>query len=330
MTRLPDSTVVVCTRNRSRRLADACGEMLALDYPAERWELVIVDNRSTDDTLAVARELEASHPGRVRVVEEREVGLSAARNAGLRAARGEIVAFLDDDAFPPPGWLRALAAALGRRGALAAGGPVVPRFEGELPDWFRGRFLPYLSAWDRGEEAEVLTYNEYPRGTNMAFRREAFERFGEFSTHLGRKGGSLLSGEEVELCLRIERGGGLVLYVPEAGVRHAVAADRVTREWLVARFGAQGRTEAIIDWRHGGLRGLAAGCRLHGRNAVAGWRDRRRDGAIVAACSRGAFAGYLDGALRALVTVPRYRPADPGVRLAAWRPDRRNGRPRGR
>lgn len=319
MESFPDATVVVCTRNRSRRLADACEAMLAMDYPPERWHLLIVDNRSTDDTLEVARELARLHPGRVEVIEEPELGLSAARNAGIRAATGDLVAFLDDDAFPPPGWLKAIAGALARRNVYAAGGPVIPRFEGELPDWFRGRFLPYLSAWDRGGETAFLTYNEYPRGTNVAFRRDAFERFGDFSTDLGRKGGSLLSGEEVELCLRIERGGGQILYVPEAGVEHVVDAGRVSREWLVRRFGAQGRSEAIINWRHGGFAGIVAGFGLHARNAAAGWRDRRRDGEVVAACHRGAFLGYLDGALRAIFTVRRYRPAAE-LQTAAWRP----------
>ena len=250
------ATVVVCTCNRSRMLVEACESALAVDFPADRWELVIVDNRSTDDTLQVAHDIGARHPGRVRVIEELEVGLSAARNAGIAVARGEIVAFLDDDAYPEPSWLAALDRTFADPAVQAAGGPVTPRYAGSLPDWLTGPYLPYLTVWHPGPEPLALHYNEYPRGANVAFRREAFERFGGFSTHLGRKGKTLLSGEETEICLRIERDGGEIRYVPDAGVDHRVHAERITRDWMLARFGAQGRTEAIIDWMHAGFRGL--------------------------------------------------------------------------
>ena len=308
MTEPPFASVVVCTQNRSRLLAEACAAALAVDYPPERWELLIVDNRSTDDTLEVARDVAAAHPGRVRVIEEPEIGLSAARNRGVAEARGEVIAFLDDDAFPAAGWLRALASALAEPDVLAAGGPVHPEFEGELPDWFRGRFLPYLTVWDLGPEPLTLTYSEYPRGANVAFRREAFERFGGFSTHLGRRGDSLRSCEEIELCLRLERAGGAVRYEPEARVRHRVAAGRVTERWLIRRYGAQGRSEAIIHWRHGGVRGLLVGLRAALARAAAAILTRHRGGALVGRCQRAALTGFVDGGLRALVTVRRWRP----------------------
>ncbi|MEM7480149.1 MAG: glycosyltransferase [Acidobacteriota bacterium] len=307
------ASVVVCTHNRSRLLAEACQAVLGVDYPADRWELVIIDNRSTDDTLTVAQGIAAEYPGRVRVVEEPAIGLSAARNRGIREAKGEIVAFLDDDAFPEPAWLGALVEALQRDRALAAGGPVEPRFEGDLPDWFAERYLPYLTVWDRGDEIHPLEYNEYPRGANIAFRRETFDRFGGFSTDLGRKGKSLRSCEEIELCLRIERSGGKILYVPEAGVEHLVSTERITPHWLIARFAAQGRSEAIIDWQHGGFRGLRKGLGQALRNALGGFVHRKRDGRLLGRCHRGALWGYLDGMLRAVFTVRRYRPLEPAA-----------------
>jgi GT2 family glycosyltransferase len=305
----PFASVVVCTQNRSRLLAEACAAALAVDYPAERWELLIVDNRSTDDTLEVAREVASAHPGWVRVIEEPELGLSAARNRGIAEARGEVIAFLDDDAFPAAGWLRALADAVAEPGVLAAGGPVEPEFEGALPDWFRGRFLPYLTVWDLGPEPLNLTYNEYPRGANLAFRREAFERVGGFSAHLGRRGDSLRSCEETELCLRLERAGGAIRYAPAARVRHRVAAGRITERWMIRRYGAQGRSEAIIHWRHGGPRGLALGLRAALARAAAGTLTRHRGGKLLARCQRAALAGFLDGAARAVLGVRRWQPS---------------------
>lgn len=313
MADIPFASVVVCTHNRSRLLAEACTAALAVDYPPDRFELLIVDNRSTDDTLAVAREVAAAHPGRVRVVEEPEIGLSAARNRGVAEARGEVIAFLDDDAYPEPRWLAALAAALTTGGALAAGGPVEPLYAGTLPPWFDDRYLPYLTVWDRGPEPHDLAYNEYPRGANIAYHRRAFERYGGFSPRLGRKGKSLLSCEETEHCLRIERGGDRVAYVPEARVRHRVAADRITRQWLTDRFNAQGRSEAIIDWRHWGPAGLARGLR-QGLANVAASRSALSDApdpeaaTLLHHCHRATLRGYLSSALTAPLTLKRWKP----------------------
>lgn len=315
----PRLTVVVCTRNRSTLLGDACAALLEVEPPRGGWEVVIVDNGSTDDTPEVAAEVRSRAPELVRVVEEPVVGLSAARNRGVAEARGELIAFLDDDAFPAPQWLVALAAAFENEEAVAcAGGPVEPLLDGELPVWFTGRFLPYLTVWDLGSKVIDLRYNEYPRGANISFRASAFERFGGFSPRLGRTGRSLLSCEEIELCLRLERGGLRTVYVPEARVRHTTPVDRLTPAWMERRFAAQGRSEAIIDWAHGGLQGLARGLGAHRRHAREAAGDRDAVGDLFARCQRRALRGYLAGVVTAPLTVPRYRPTDPAVTLATW------------
>lgn len=320
MNDLPIASVIVCTHNRAQTLAQACAALLAIDYPSDRWELLIVDNRSTDETPRVARELARSRPDLVRVIEERRIGLSQARNTGVRHARGEIIAFADDDAFPGTGWLQALVEGLRQDNALVAGGPIEPAFQGELPPWFHERYLPYLAAWDKGPEIQPLTYNDYPRGNNIAFRREVFERYGYFSVHLGRKGRSLLSCEEIELCLRVERGGGRILYVPGARIRHLTATERITLDWLARRFAAQAHSEAIIDWQHAGLEGLRRAWPRYKRNAIAAEQQEHLlpDGEILVRCQRSARRGYMRGAFSAPLTVPRYHPA-PGT-AADWLP----------
>jgi glycosyltransferase involved in cell wall biosynthesis len=319
MTPAPTVSVVVSTRNRARTLAQSSAALLAVDYPPGQWEVLIVDNRSTDQTQQVAQEIARGRSDFVRVVMEPQVGLSAARNAGVRHARGEIVAFLDDDAFPDATWLVALVGAMSESGALVAGGPVEPWFEGELPAWFGDRYLPYLAAWDRGAETHSLTYNDYPRGANMAFRRTVFDDFGTFSLHLGRSHTSLLSCEEVELCLRVERSGGRILYAPKARVRHLLEAGRITPRWLARRFYAQGRSEAIVEWQHGGWRGLRRGWLRWLRMTVEAARGTNQPSdPIYARCHRRALAGYSHGALSAPASVPRYRP--PGHRSPEWLP----------
>jgi hypothetical protein len=208
---------------------------------------------------------------------------------------------------------------------------------GELPSWFVATYLVYLAIWRPLPQTTVLTYNEYPRGVNLAFRREAFDRFGRFDPHLGLLPGRQLYCEETELCLRVERGGGTVVYSPESAVGHCVDAARLTTGWLYARFLAQGRSEAVLNWKHGGLRGVVLGSRVHLRNrtavtpqwvaaghggALAGERRGPEDLAaaarILTRCRRRALAGYLRQVPVAIATVPRYRPPEGG--RSRWTP----------
>ncbi len=314
------ASVVVCTRNRSVKLLEACNSILELDYPADRWELLIVDNGSTDDTPAVARGFAEQHPDLVRVVDEPELGLSAARNTGVREARGELLVFIDDDAFPAKGWLKALDEALSSPDVLAAGGPVDPEFLGELPDWFTERYLPYVSAFEKDPEIQTLHHNEYPRGANIAFRRDAFERVGLFSVDLGRKGDRLRSCEESELCLRLERTGAKVVYHPEARIRHQVDAERLTTKWMQDRFHAQGESEAVVAWQHGGLRELIRGWLRYLKNTLHARSQRGEESALYARLQLESLIAYTLGAPKVMATSERYRPPAAAGELAAWRP----------
>lgn len=315
----PDVSVIVCTRNRSAALAKACEAILAVDFDPGRWEMLIVDNASTDDTADVAQSVVDSHPRRARVILEKEVGLSAARNAGIAASSAPIIAFIDDDAFPESGWLAGIIKGFRRPEVMSVGGPVEPLIEGELPSWFSGRFLPYLTVWDLGDVEIDLTYNEYPRGANIAYRRSGLELVGGFSVHLGRKGTRLLSCEEIELCLRLERAGFAVCYQPGARVRHLTPVGRMTTEWLYARFAAQGRSEAIVNWMHGGVEGVRIGLGAARRRAAECARDRRRFGEVYAGCHRYSLRGYRRGLLD-ILRIPRYRPPGDAVELKPWTP----------
>lgn len=318
----PFASVIVCTRNRSSFLREVCQEILRIEYPRKSWELLIVDNGSTDDTFQVAQKFAADHPSLVRVAQELQTGLSIARNRGIREAKGDIIAFIDDDAFPDPRWLDALVETLAEPGVMCSGGPVDPMFQGdtELPEWFIGRFLPYLTVFDRGPVPAKLRYNEYPRGTNIAYRRDVFERYGVFSPHLGRKGTRLLSCEETEHCLRIERGGGRILYVPQARVRHLTVAERITPDWMEKRFRAQGQSEAIINWIHAGWEGACIGLKRLRRIAREARRRRAIDGAVLSACHRESYRGYVKAIPNAVLRVPRYDPGPSAGELGGWLP----------
>jgi glycosyltransferase involved in cell wall biosynthesis len=314
----PTATVAVCTANRAALLAGTLAALLPLLDP-RRSEVVVVDNGSSDETPTLLAETAANAaasgrpPGFFRAVREERAGLSAARNRAVREARGELLLFLDDDALPQPGWVEAYVEAFRAPGVGAAGGPVEPIFDGALPAWLDDRFLPYLSAWDRGSAVVPLRYNELPRGTNMAFRRATFAVYGDFLEQLGRKGASLRSCEEIEYCLRLERGGEEILYLPAAGVRHHVGTQRLSVPWMEARFAAQGFSEAILDWRHAGARGLRTGLRRVAR------LDREPGGDVMAQCLRHTCRGYRRGAVYALLCVARYQPPQ-GEGAIALRP----------
>lgn len=306
------ATVAICSANRCARLAETLAALLpGVDFRTA--EVIVVDNGSTDATPRLLEEIAAAHPRGFRAVREERAGLSAARNRAVREARGDLLVFLDDDALPAPGWIEAYVAAFGDERVAAAGGPVEPIFDGPLPEWLDDRFLPYLSAWDRGPRIVPLRYNELPRGANMAFRRATFARYGEFLEQLGRRGDSLRSCEEIEYCLRLERGGDAIVYLPTARVRHHVATQRLSAAWMAARFAAQGFSEAILDWRHAGARGLRIGLERVAR------LDADAEGDVMARSLCHARRGYRRGALYALFCVARYQPAEP-VPLAEFAP----------
>lgn len=305
-------SVAICTANRAAQLEET---LTALHQVLDTGtcEILVIDNGSVDETPALLRSIAANYPHPLRAMREDRVGLSAARNRAVREAQGEILLFLDDDAIPRPGWIRPYLEAFREPTVLAAGGPVEPVFDGPLPEWLDERFLPYLSAWERGENVSRLKYNELPRGANMGFRRSGFAVFGDFLEQLGRRGSSLRSCEEIEYCVRLERGGAGILYLPDASVRHRVATRRLDAAWMSDRFSAQGFSEAIVDWRHAGARGLRTGLQRAGRNA-------RRSGAeVMDRCLRSAARGYRLGSLYSFFCVARYQPIEP-IALLPFQP----------
>jgi len=306
----PLASVVICTRNRAEVLRRTLCAAERLSVPFE-WELIVVDNGSSDHTAEIVRDVGGELAGRTRLAHEPVAGLSAARNLGVRLARGGIVAFLDDDALPSPGWLSAYGETLAEHGVASAGGPVEPQFEGELPPWLDSWCLSCLSAWDRGPAPLDLRYIELPRGANVAYRREIFEVVGDFDRRLGRSGRSLRSCEELELGLRIERCGLRTRYVPGAGVLHRVETRRLSPGWMVRRFASQGFSEAIIDWKHFGWSGIRQSWRrsrleLDAARVSSGNRSSLRFQSV-----RRQWLAYRRGALYAAFMVARWTPPVP-------------------
>lgn len=263
-------SVVVCTHNRAACLR-RCLEALAVqDAPADAYEVLVVDNASDDDTRQLLRSWVGAHPGRSSIREPR-LGVGHARNAGVRAAAGEVVAFVDDDALAEPGWVASIIDSYTRHPtAVAIGGPVTLDWGASRPAWMRDDLNAWFSGLDLGPDERVLTPDDTLFGTNFTARRALIEEVGGFDVSLGRIGSGLLSGEEGALVERL-RALGDVVYDPRLGVRHVVLPERRTRRWLLRRNYAQGRT----DVRRGRVPEPASRLLL---GSVADWHRLRTDG----------------------------------------------------
>ncbi len=245
-------SAVICTRNRGRRLCLALESLLRqTDIEPDSAEVVVVDNHSTDDTREVAESFRSRMPFRYQIVEEPEVGLSRARNRGLKVASGDVVAFLDDDAVASERWLAAHLAAYSfaeRVGGVM--GRILPEWEAERPDWLDPALEPFLTIVDHGETPFLLDRPGLtPVGANMSFRRAALEEAGGFDPDFGFGGTLGIPHEETEISHRLTRDGWVLVYWPDAAVRHGVTADRLTWQWFRRRILAQGRGDFFLDAR---------------------------------------------------------------------------------
>jgi glycosyltransferase involved in cell wall biosynthesis len=238
----PDVSVVIPTHNRAALLRGALDSLSAQAFPRERFEVLVVDNGSADETEPVARRwLETGGvPG--RHVREDRLGLAFARNRGIEEARAPIVAFVDDDVRADPGWLAALVAAFDDPEPCGIGGAVRLRPEAPLPSWLHQNHRKLLAELDLGPAPCRVERYPYLVGANLALRAEAFRRFGLFDESLDRRGASLLSGGDTELCSRIVRGGGILAYEPRAVVHHLVPPERTRLSFFLRRSYDQGRT----------------------------------------------------------------------------------------
>lgn len=240
-----DISVVVCTYNRSESLGATVKSLAAQTLPESiGWEILIVDNNSTDETRQVVEDLQRRYPERIRYMFELKQGLSHARNAAIREARGEILAFIDDDETAAPSWLGGLTANLYTGEWAGAGGPVLPKWERPRPNWLAidSPFtLGPLAAWKADPTVARLT--NPPVGANMAYRKDLFERYGGFRTDLGRVGKILLHGEDTEFGRRLMAAGKKLRYEPSAITYHPAEENRLHKKYFLTWWFNKGRSD---------------------------------------------------------------------------------------
>jgi glycosyltransferase involved in cell wall biosynthesis len=245
----PAISVVVCTHNRAAFLQQALDSLAGQTLDPRRYEVVVVNNGSTDETLATVRACQADHQTcTLRLVDEPALGLGHARNTGWKAAHGEYVAFMDDDARAEPRWLERALDLFERTDPvpIAVGGQIRPWYVSQKPAWYKDDYE--VRSW--GPERRRLSAGESFSGCNMIFAKKTLQQLGGFDVGVGMRGTRVSMGEETVLFNEIWRRLGdqaHLLYAPDMIVYHAVTSTKMTPRYHLSRWFVAGQVACRLD-----------------------------------------------------------------------------------
>ena len=228
-------SLVIATYNRAEQLMVTLGSVAMQSAEPAMWECIVVDNNSTDNTRQRVETFQQEHSAlNIRYVFEKEQGLSHARNAGIVASRGDIVAFIDDDERIVEDFITAYIDLFDEHpDAMAAGGEIIAEYPTGRPRWMSHYTeRPIANPMSFGDKVRLFPSGRIPGGGNMAMRRKLFTVVGGFNTALGRTGKRLLGGEESELFERIAKQEYRVYYTPRAVMYHIIPAEKLTRDYF--------------------------------------------------------------------------------------------------
>ena len=315
------------TYNRGEMLEDAIRGVLAQQDATPPFELIVVDNNSTDRTREIIERFADADP-RVRYLFEAAQGLSHARNAGIRCARAPLIAFTDDDVRAQPQWVASIVRAFDEHPEVdMAGGRVLPLWPAPPPDWLTRDHWAPLALVDYGE-AQVAITAANPIclvGANLAFRRSVFDTVGVFATDVQRVRDVIGSLEDHEFLLRLLRAGGRGLYDPRIALHAEIQPSRLRRDYHRrwhsghGHFHALLRSEAMEQTRLGTLVGVPAHLYRQAIGDLAGWLraavSRNRTRAFEHEIRLRFFAGFFRMRRREFFEKLRHR-----WLRRAWRP----------
>lgn len=241
-------SIIVCTYNRDKYLYGALKCIAENGFPADAYEIILVNNMSTDNTEAECQRFGHDYPDvNFHYFVETSQGLSFARNRGIKESRGETLLFLDDDSYIQQDYLKNLQRQLNDHPeADAFGGKIDPIFEsGEAPKWLSKWNYSWVSAIDMGDKVCQFEGKAFPIGANMGIRKAMLEKTGVFNTQLGRSKKNLMGGEEKDLFERIRQQEGLIYYFPDVIVNHVIPPTRTTKDYVKRLGEGVGKSERI-------------------------------------------------------------------------------------
>ncbi len=248
-------SAVICTRNRATCLNKAIQSLVDQTLPQEQYEIIVVDNGSTDNTKAIIEGFE--HFENLRYIYEPVLGLSQARNTGWQNACGKYVAYIDDDAIACPEWLERWGQTFDNVQPQpgSVGGKVIPVWEVERPTWLPKQGEDALAVVDWGDQSKFLIEeHEHHVGCNVAYPREILQGCGGFNTNLGRKGTNLLSNDENLVRSYIRQHNLGIYYDPEACVEHHIPGQRLVKRFFYRRAFWQGISHEVLQYLETGQR----------------------------------------------------------------------------
>lgn len=252
----PLLSVLVCTYNRDDLLEKTLRSIFNQDFSMGSFEVWVIDNASTDNTSQIVKRLQTKYKKLYYHYEGRQ-GVAIARNTGARLARGQYIAYYDDDLILADNCLSEIVApfVMEQPKPIAVTGKCLLDWEGGRAEWFPKEHEALLSRYDFGDQARFMTSDEYLITMNVAFDKDAFLQQGGVREDLSRKGRMFICGADNDLFNRIIASGGHVYYNPKALIYHFVPKSRQQKDWLLKRFYGQGATNVII--KYGPKRGLS-------------------------------------------------------------------------
>lgn len=243
------ASIIVCTYNRAPLLEKALLSLIDQELGAAEYEILVVDNGSSDNTRAVVEKL-ATMSGRIRYVYETRLGVAIARNTGARWSRGRYIVFFDDDNVADRNCVRELLRPYQEivPPPSIVAGRIDLEWEGkERPCWFPARYDRWVSRYDFGDQPRQLLANDYIVTMNVSFDRRDYLAAGGIREDLSRKGRMFITSGDVDLFKRMLSQGRRAYYQPSALAFHFVPRSRQRRSWLFKRIFGEGTTQIVVD-----------------------------------------------------------------------------------
>ena len=240
-------SAVISTYNRERFLPGLFDSIKKQSLDNSEFEIIIVDNNSPGNTKELTEDLKNSSPFNVSYFLELQQGLSHARNRGVKEAKGNVIVFVDDDAILEETYFEKLDYYFKtEKETMAIGSKIFLKYESPKPPLWENKYLNSLHAYfNLGNKKKYFSKSKYPIGTNMSFRKEVFEKIGDFNVSLGRVKSGLGGGEEKDIFMRMYANKMKVLYVPDAIVHHRIPEERTKSDFIRKQALGIGESERI-------------------------------------------------------------------------------------
>ena len=246
-------SVILCTYNRSENLDCILQSLESQVLPISfSWEIIVVDNNSTDETPGKIREFASASDLDIKYVKELNVGLSHARNRGVKEAQGNYVLFVEDDEIADKNLIREIYGTFQNYRCDCVGGRIYLKFEDDIPGWLSPELWGFLGYLNHGDTSFQMDGKRYPYGGNMAFKREVFDKIGMFNVKMGRIGKKLFGGEEYDLFQRLLISGAKGVYQPNAIVFHRINKSRMQKRYFRRLHYSSGFQKGLMNSIPGG------------------------------------------------------------------------------